>query len=163
MRLVGSGVIVLALASACGSAASTGAHLAGSPSLRQPWQAPPRVARSVYSATIHFGRGRESSTFTMREPRGVILLYRVRAPVGIRVRGTSRLGPVSAPLPIATSRVGPSSSCHVRGARITCTTGDERCPMPAGSWRIRLDKLAGPAGDVTIWFRVGAPSAVQAA
>ena len=31
--------------------------------------------------------------------------------------------------------------------------------MPAGNWLVRLHKLAGPAGDVTIWFRVGRPPA----
>ena len=29
--------------------------------------------------------------------------------------------------------------------------------MPEGTWRVHLRKLAGPAGAVTIWFRVGDP------
>ena len=107
--------------------------------------------------TIHFDTGRQSRTFTMREPHGVILLYRIEAPAGARVRGTSQLPRVTVPLVIATSRTGASSSCHARAARITCTVGEEWCPMPAGVWRIRLHKLAGPAGNVTVWFRVGAP------
>jgi hypothetical protein len=99
----------------------------------------------------------------MHEPRGVILLYRLQAPAGTRVRATSQLPRLTVPLLIATSRVGPSSSCHGRAARITCTVGEEWCPMPAGTWRIRLHKLAGPAGDVTIWLRIGTPPAGQAA
>ena len=29
--------------------------------------------------------------------------------------------------------------------------------MPEGTWQFRVNKLAGPAGDVTLWFRVGNP------
>jgi hypothetical protein len=100
--------------------------------------------------------------FRMHEPRGVILLYRIQAPAGTRIRGTSQLPPLTVPLSIATSRVGPSSSCYTRAARITCTVGEEWCPMPAGVWRIRLHKLDGPPGPVTIWFRVGLPPGQQA-
>ena len=107
--------------------------------------------------TIHFGAGHQSRTFTLREPHGVILLYRIQAPRGTRVRATTQLRPLTVPLPIATSRVGPSSSCHARATRVTCTVGEEWCPMPAGVWQVRLHKLAGPAGNVTVWFRVGAP------
>jgi hypothetical protein len=31
--------------------------------------------------------------------------------------------------------------------------------MPAGVWHVRVNKYSGPPGDVTIWFRVGAPPA----
>jgi hypothetical protein len=120
-------------------------------------QTPPKPARYRHSVTIRFGTGRQSRSFRLHEPAGVILLYRIRARAGTRVRGTSRLPRVTVPLVIATSRTGPSSSCHARAARITCTVGEEWCPMPAGVWRVWLRKLGGPAGDVTVWFRVGAP------
>ena len=29
--------------------------------------------------------------------------------------------------------------------------------MPEATWHFRVDKLAGPAGDVTLWFRIGKP------
>jgi hypothetical protein len=112
--------------------------------------------------TIHFDAGRHSKAFRMHEPKGVILLYRIQAPTGTRIRGTSQLPPLTVPLVIATSGVGPASSCHTRGARLTCTVGEEWCPMPAGVWRIHLHKLDGPPGPVTIWFRVGPPPAQRA-
>jgi hypothetical protein len=63
---------------------------------------------------------------------------------------------------IATSKVGPASTCHVSESRVTCTVGEEWCPMPAGRWQVRLHKLGGPGGEVTVWFHVGQPPAKQA-
>jgi hypothetical protein len=158
-------VVVMATASGCGSATSTSATDADaqSPATHRPHRAPSNVAPSGHSATIHLGVGRQSATFTLPEPDGVILLYRIRAPVGAHIQGTSQLPTTSAPLVIGTFPVGlPTQSCHVGGSRITCTVGEEWCPMPAGTWRLHLRKLAGPAGDVTVWFHVGRPPAQYA-
>lgn len=113
------------------------------------------LTRSADSVTLSLGEGRRSASFRLREPEGVILLYRLRAPVGTTVRGITQLPTVSAPLSIATAEPGPSSSCRRTEETLICTVGEEGCPMPAGTWRIRLRKLAGPAGRVTLVFRVG--------
>lgn len=117
----------------------------------------PAVGLSRHSATIHFGEGRRSVAFAMREPAGVILLYRISARVGMKIEGTTQLPSTSAPLLIRTSRSGPSSVCGHHGPHVVCTVGEEWCPMPKGTWHVHLRKLAGPAGDVTLWFRVGQP------
>lgn len=93
----------------------------------------------------------------MPEPRGVILLYRLSAPLGARILGTTQLPSRSAPLRIGTTDAERTSSCHVDSARVTCTVGEEWCPMPAGMWHVRLQKLGGPAGIVTLRFHVGQP------
>ncbi len=95
----------------------------------------------------------------MRRPAGIILLYRIGAPAGVRVRGTARLPHVSAPLQIRTAPFAPSSACVHRGGRVICTVGEEGCPMPGGTWLVILDKLSGPAAAVTLRFRVGSPPA----
>ena len=102
----------------------------------------------------------------MPESDGVILLYRISAPVGARIRGTTQLPSSSAPLLIATTAhagpTAPTNRCHTNAGRVTCTVGEEWCPMPAGKWHVRLQKLGGPGGSVTVWFRVGQPPATYA-
>jgi hypothetical protein len=110
-----------------------------------------------YSTTVHFEAGREAASFGLAQPEGVILLYRVSAPVGVEVRGTAQLPSVTVPLSITTSRLGPSSGCITSGDRLICTVGMEWCPMPEGVWRFRLVKIAGPPGNVTLTFKVGQP------
>jgi hypothetical protein len=156
---IASRVAVLAiatLASACGS--SPGA----SKILSQPITHAPQarvVAAATDSVTIHLGAGRQLVEARLREPGGVILLYRVRAPLGTALQGITQLPSVTAPLYIRTSKSGPTSSCHTRGSKVVCTVGEEGCPMPAGVWHVRVNKYSGPPGDVTIWFRVGEPPA----
>lgn len=142
-QLVGL-IAASAFALACGSAAAIPAS-------------PAEVDRANHSATLSFERGRQAITFTMREPTGVILLYRISAPRGTEIRASAELPGVTVPLRIATARVGPSSSCTERRERIICTVGEEGCPMPEATWRFRVEKLGGPAGDVTLWFRIGSP------
>ena len=139
-------VAIAALGSGCGSTspAATGAA-------RAPVLAP--------SAQLHFAAGRRTATLTLHEPAGVILLYRLSAPVGTRILGMTRRPSSTAPMLIGTYRTGPSSSCRTRASRVTCTVGAEWCPLPSGIWRVRLRKLSGPAGDVTLWFRIGQPPA----
>jgi hypothetical protein len=162
-RRAAAPVIVLAIAGACGSGSATPDTVTHARVESRPQAAPKPAIWFAQSATLHFGAGRQRWAFWMHEPQGVILLYRIQVAAGTRVRATSQLPRLTVPLLIATSRVGPSSSCHGRAARITCTVREEWCPMPAGTWQIRLHKLAGPAGAVTIWFRVGTPPAQQGA
>jgi hypothetical protein len=115
------------------------------------------VYDAIHSATLHFARGRRVLRFRLDEPSGVILLYRMSAPYGIRVRGSAQLPGITVPLRIATAAIGPSSSCVPIRKRVVCTVGEEWCPMPAGTWRFRVEKLRGPAADVTVSFRVGQP------
>ena len=158
--------VVLAMGTGCGSTTSTSATDAHSPATHPPRQAPPKLAISGHSATIHLGTGRQTATLTMPETAGVILLYRINAPYGARIRATTQLPATSAPLLIATTAhtgpTAPTNKCHTDAGRVTCTVGEEWCPMPAGSWHVNLRKLSGPAGDVTVWFRVGQPPPGQA-
>src|SRR5918912_4200796 len=109
-------LLVLALALvACGSAAGSGRAVGSRV-----------VATSAYSATLHFDRGRQSLSFRLDEPSGMIRLYRLVAPRGARIRASAQLPRITVPLWIAT-RPGP---CTNLGRRVSCTVGEEGCPMP---------------------------------
>jgi hypothetical protein len=110
-----------------------------------------------HAAILRLDSGRQMHTFSLHEPSGVILLYRLSAPPGASFRATAQLPGVTVPLRIATTPLGPSSSCTEEAGRVDCTVGEEWCPMPEGTWRFRVEKVAGPAGVVTLWFRVGVP------
>jgi hypothetical protein len=94
-------------------------------------------------------------SFHLHEPAGVILLYRVSAPRGSDIRASAQLPGVTVPLLITTAAI--DESCTERGLRVICTVGVEGCPLPAGTWRFRVEKLDGPAGNVKLWFQVGDP------
>jgi hypothetical protein len=113
------------------------------------------VRTTSHSATLHFHAGRQTLSFRLHEPAGVIVLYRVTAPKGAQVRGFGQLRGATVPLWIATMPLGRATGCREAGPRVTCTVGEEGCPMPAGVWHFRFQKLGGPAGDVTVNFRVG--------
>jgi hypothetical protein len=147
--------VVLVITSACGSisaatpAASNQGHAASAV----------RETASVafkQTASVAFKGGSDSAVFTMREPRGVILLYRLIAPRGTVVRGTVQIPHLTVPLSIRTAT---NHACSGVGANIVfrCTVGEEWCPMPAAAWRAQLRKVSGPAGKVTLQFRVGEP------
>jgi hypothetical protein len=115
------------------------------------------VDAPTHVAVLHFDGGRQALSFGLSEPSGVILLYRISVPQGTEVRGSARLPRITVPLRIATTPGGPSSNCSALPRRVRCTVGEEWCPMPAGTWVFRVEKLTGPAGDVKLWFRVGEP------
>jgi hypothetical protein len=115
------------------------------------------VDAATHSAILHFGGGRQVLSFRMHEPGGAIRVYRISVPAGARVRASAQLPRITVPLRIATMPVGPSSACTALGGRVTCAVGEEGCPMPEGTWSFRVEKLAGPAGDVTLRFGVGDP------
>jgi hypothetical protein len=147
-------LIAVPLVAGCGSLSGGGRETGGAPHRIISKAA---VEKRSDSATVHFDEGRQALSFRLHEHGGVILLYRISAPRGVKVRGSARLPGVTVPLQIATVPTGPSSSCTKLGARVSCTVGEEWCPMPDGEWRFHIEKLAGPSGDVTVWFRVGKP------
>lgn len=116
------------------------------------------IRRSRYAASVSFGSGRQSVTLELHEPEGVILLYRVTAPIGTRLEGFMQLPSVSAPLLIQAAPRESFFSCHTGKMEVTCTAHEESCPMPAGTWRMQLHKITGPPADVTIRFKIGRPT-----
>lgn len=114
-----------------------------------------RVPQGGRSATVRFGRGRLTAVFGLREPAGIILGYTISAPAGVVARAWSQVPGVTVPLAIRTTPNGPVASCRRSGPRVVCTQGEEGCPMPAATWRVRIVKLAGPPGRVTLRLRVG--------
>jgi hypothetical protein len=133
--------------------------MSGMFALTGPHVQPPPAAIVVpaHTAVVHFGAGREARSFRMREPAGVILHYWISAPAGARVRGWAQIPHLTARLEIRTAPDARSRSCARRGPRVVCTQGEEGCPMPRTTWRFRVLKLAGRAGDVVVRFRVGRP------
>jgi len=111
------------------------------------------------TAAVRFGSGHASRVLLLHEPPGVIVLYRISAPRGADVRASVQIPGVTVPLRIATPPTGLQRSCRARGSRVTCTVGEEWCPMPEATWRVRLEKRAGPPGDVILTFRAGNPPA----
>jgi hypothetical protein len=109
------------------------------------------------TATLHFHAGRQSISFRLHEPAGVIDLYRISVLRGTKLRASVQWPRVTAPLRIATRPAGPSSSCRRTETRVVCTVGEEGCPMNEATWTVRVEKLAGPAGDATLTFRVRKP------
>src|SRR2546423_8042052 len=141
---LGAVALVAALALCGGSAAGSAA-----------------VVTSTYWVTLHFDRGRHSLPFRMHEPAGPIRLYRISAPRGTKLRAYAQLPRTTVPLRIATGPIGPGSACVELRSRISCTVGEEGCPMPEGTWHFRVEKLSGPAGDVVVSFRTGNRRAVS--
>ena len=107
-----------------------------------------------HSATLRFGGGHETLAFRMREPAGAILLYRVSAPKGTRVRGSAQLSGATVPLRIATTPVSRGTGCSELVDLVICTFAEQACPMPPGLWRFRFEKLDGPAAEVRVEFEV---------
>jgi hypothetical protein len=108
----------------------------------------------AFQTTVHLSEGRDATALRLHEPSGVILLYRIEAPAGAKVRASAQLPSVTVPLFISTS-IGDACT-HMRN-RTVCTVGEEWCPMPEGVWDFKITKLSGPAGDVTLTFKVGQP------
>jgi hypothetical protein len=111
------------------------------------------VVTGAGSATLRFHGGRQSLLFRLHEPAGAIDLYSISVPRGVKVRASVQLPGITVPIRIATRPTGSSSSCANVRSRVRCTVGEEGCPMPEGTWHVHVEKLAGPAGDVRLWFR----------
>jgi hypothetical protein len=110
------------------------------------------------SRVFELRAGPTSTTFTLRERGGVILVNRLTVPVGVRVLVDARIpGLAGARVTSWPGRDDPSFSCRRRGLREVCTQGEEWCPMPQATWYFRLVKLSGPAGPVRFEYVVGTP------
>jgi hypothetical protein len=146
------------LTAGCGAAGPAGTAGHASPRSAGGHRARPVGApHRRQSMTVRFGRGRRAVVFGLREPAGIILGYTISVPRGVVARAWSQVPGLTVPLEIRTSPNGPVASCRRSGPRIVCTQGEEGCPMPAATWRVRIVKLAGPAGRVTLRLRVGRP------
>ena len=62
--------------------------------------------------------------------------------------------PGKAIVSIATSAGGPNPVCSSHRQLTTCTEQVEACPLPAGVWQFRLNKLAGTGGAIRVQFLV---------
>jgi hypothetical protein len=102
------------------------------------------------AVTVRLGRGVATAQTWLGEPAGVIRVYRIVAPRGVRATARVQLPHVTVPLEIRTAHFGPTSSCTHAGARVSCSVGEEWCPMPAGVWSVVIRKRAGPAGPITL-------------
>src|SRR5438105_15469900 len=99
---------VLVIASACGSASTATPAASGQP------RAAPKIRGTAsvtfkQTATVAFKAGSDSAAFKMREPHGVILLYRLIAPRGTVVAGTVQIPHLTVPLAIDTATKGACS------------------------------------------------------
>ena len=111
---------------------------------------------SATAAVRHLRSGRRATTFSLREPAGVVLLARISAPRGVRAFVNATI-PGVAGVPIGTTpdRYGRNPTCKVHSGLNVCTEAVEWCPMPKATWRFHVTKSAGPAGDVRVDFVVG--------
>lgn len=90
--------------------------------------------------------------FELSERAGTIRVFRVTVPEGTHADLTAAIpGMASVSISI------PEACRRVRGFDV-CTQPEEACPMPAATWRFRLRKLAGPAGEIKVEFLVGSAS-----
>ncbi len=113
--------------------------------------------------TVHVGPGASEASFRVKEPYGIITLFRVTVPHGAVVKVEGRLRRIAG-VTLSTSARDrtlwyPSLSCSQRGAADVCVQREEWCPMPQGTWRFHVAKSSGPAGVVRIEFVVGQPPA----
>ena len=108
------------------------------------------------TAVRHLTAGRRETKFSLREPAGVVLLARISAPRGVRAFVNATI-PGLAGVPIGTTpdRFGRNPTCTVQGDMNVCTEAVQWCPMPHATWRFRIIKAGGPAGDVRVDFIVG--------
>lgn len=113
--------------------------------------------------SVHVGPGSAQASFRVKEPYGVITLFRVTVPHGAVVKVEGRLRRIAG-VSLSTSAHDralwyPSLSCRQRGAADVCMQREESCPMPQGTWRFHVAKSSGPAGAVRVDFVVGQPPA----
>jgi hypothetical protein len=112
-----------------------------------------RLTARPASRRIGVGAGATGTRFLVSEPVGVVLLLRLTVPHGTRASVTGSI-PGLAGVMIATGR---TETCNRHGSVDVCTQPEEWCPVPAAAWRFRLNKLAGPAGQIRLDFVVGQP------
>ncbi len=167
-RVLVAGSFALFALLASGAWGAVGSHAAGA---QRPVHPPAHVRttrRSVVqhgpqhraprprSRTIHVPSGAAVKRFDVSEPTGTVRLLRVTVPDETRARIIGTI-PHVAGISIFTPRQrhDPSETCQRRGGTDVCTQGEEACPMPPATWHFRLNKLAGPAGEIRLDFAVG--------
>lgn len=105
---------------------------------------------------IHVASGAAVKRFELSEPGGAIRLLRVTVPQGTRAQLTAVIpGTAGVGISVPRGRVDSAEVCRRAGAVDVCSQSEEACPMPPATWRFRLRKLAGPAGEIRIEFAVG--------
>jgi len=117
------------------------------------------AAHATASTTrvLQLGAGRSQAITTLSEPDGVILLARISARRGVRavvcatIPGTAGINVSTVP----NARRDPSLACRAHGGMNVCTQAEEWCPMPAATWRLRVEKQSGPAAQVRVDLMVG--------
>jgi hypothetical protein len=93
--------------------------------------------------------------FKISERAGAIRLLRVTVPQRTRLNITGQI-PHLAIVGISTPQSTASAeTCRQRDEDEICTQPMQQCPMPAATWHFRLQKLAGPSGDIRLEFTVG--------
>lgn len=145
-------VVTVLSVSGCGQATSertADAPKAASPVVaiaRQRGQHQPAITMSV-------GAGRQEARFMVTRPAGVVLLLRLTAAIRTRVQMVGSI-PDLVGVSVDTARVG---DCRTSGSSESCTVAVKGCPLPAASWSFSLHKISGPAGIISLRFRVGKP------
>lgn len=109
--------------------------------------------RTPPQATIHFGPSRSVRHFVLTEPAGTIKLLRLIVPHGDRARLTGNI-PGIAEITISTTAHAPNPVCEPSSTATICSEQEEQCPMPAATWRFRLQQSEGPGGTIRVEFKV---------
>jgi hypothetical protein len=119
--------------------------------------APSEEGGTATSRWFRLPAGPTSRTFTMRRPYGIVRLARITTTRGIRASVEATAGQLMAvSLNNDPKRDDPARTCRRDGDAELCTQATEGCPAPAAVWRVRLEKLGGPAGLVRFEFVVSA-------
>jgi hypothetical protein len=113
--------------------------------------------RFTRSRVLRLGVGRATTSFSLHEQAGVILLSRIRAPRGTKAYFDARIPKLAG----AGASTMNTSDCHNRGRSVVCTQPEEWCPLPQALWRVRLVKLSAPAVVIRVDFFVGDPPATR--
>lgn len=104
---------------------------------------------------IHLRARSSTRVVWVDRPAGVVLLTRISVAHGTQVQA-SMIIPGVAGVVVDTRDAAPDG-CRSGRMRDVCVRVQEWCPMPAARWRVQIAKRSGPAGDVRVDFRVGAP------
>jgi hypothetical protein len=108
-----------------------------------------------FGRVIRVRAGATVQRFEISEPAGAIRLLRITVPERTRVNLTGQI-PHVAIVGISTPQSTVSAeTCQQQDEDEICTQPMQRCPMPAATWHFRLQKLAGPSGDIRLEFVVG--------
>jgi hypothetical protein len=100
------------------------------------------AASAPPAIVVHLPAGPARRTVWIERPAGVVLRARISVPRGAAARASIMVPGVGGVV-VRTSPAPPGSP--------------EPCPFPQARWRVAVVKTSGPAGDVRVDFRIGAP------